>query len=600
VQRSFTHVGEIGRTKEWRLPSQTTGIHPWMNAHLLAELRGANRTQRCQDMIGLREQTVRGGKNFADLRAKHKWNIPADYNVAIDCLDRHTSLRDKVALIYEDDEGRSARYTFGQMIEASNRFANALRGLGIARGDVVAVHTPQRPETAIAHIAAYRLGAIALPISKLFGPDAIQYRLENSSAKAILMEPETIAKIDGIDLKILPNFKHVIATDRAKGCLGFNDLMSKGAPTFAMDKTSAEDPALLMYTSGTTGNPKGVLHVARYVLGHNGVDYSYNYLRDGDLYYSPADWAWVAGLLAGLLAIWPYGIPVLAYRSKARFDPDITLRLLEKHGATVGLYPPTALKVLREVKNPREKYRGLKLRCIVSGAEPVSPQLANWVDEELQVEFNQGFGQTEANYFVGTCSAVEKPRLEPIGKPYPGHNVAIVSQGGEVVKPGDTGEIAIRRDSPVVMREYWKSPAAMSEKFKGEWCMTGDLGSMDEDGYVYFYGRNDDVIKSSGYRIGPSEIEAKIMEHRGVASCAVIGVPDAQRGQAIKAFIKLLPGFSPSEVIISEIQTHVRTRLAAHEVPREIEFLQEFPATVTGKIMRRELRAIEEAKRRCK
>jgi acetyl-CoA synthetase len=548
-------------------------------------------------MVGLKEQTVRGARTFAELRAMHRWNIPADYNVAIDCLDRHIELRDKVALLYADDEGHTLSYTFAQMIEASNRFANALRGLGIGRGDVVAIHTPQRPETAIAHIALYRLGAIALPISKLFGPDAIEYRLQNSSAKAILMEPETAPKMDAVDRKDLPNFKHLIVTDGAAGGFSFDDLMSRGAPSFTMEKSSAEDPVLLMYTSGTTGNPKGVLHVARYVLGHNGIDYSYNYLRDGDLYYSPADWAWAGGLLDGLLAIWPYGIPVLAYRSKARFDPEVTFRLLEKYGASVGLYPPTALKVLREVERPREKYK-LRLRCIVSGAEPVSPQLARWVDETLQVEFNQGFGQTEANYFIGTCSAIEKARLEPLGKPYPGHEVAIVSQEGAPLKVGESGEIAIRRDSPVVMREYWKNPAAMSEKFKGEWCMTGDLGHMDDEGYVYFQGRNDDVIKSSGYRIGPSEIEAKIMEHKSVASCAVIGIPDPQRGQAIKAFVKLLPGFTPSDQMIKEIQIHVKTRLAAHEAPREIEFLDEFPSTVTGKIMRRELRAREQARPR--
>jgi acetyl-CoA synthetase len=551
-------------------------------------------------MIGLKEQTVRGEKDFRSLRAKHQWHIPADYSVVVDCLDRHTQLRNKVALLYEDDEGHTARYTFAQMIELSNRFANALRGIGIGRGDVVAVHTPQRPETAIAHMALYRLGAIALPISKLFGPDAIQYRLENSSAKAILMEPETVPKMDAVDRSSLSNFKHIIITDGEKGGLSFDDLIGKGASSFRMEKSNAEDPVLLMYTSGTTGNPKGVLQVARYVLGHNGIDYSYNYLRDGDLYYSPADWAWAGGLLDGLLAIWPYGIPVLAYRTKARFDPDVTFKLLEKYASTVGLYPPTALKVLREVKSPREKYPNLKLRCIVSGAEPVSPQLAKWVDEELQVEFNQGFGQTEANYFIGTCSAIEKARLEPLGKAYPGHEVAIVSPEGVMLRTGESGEIAIRRDSPVVMREYWKNPDAMKDKFKGGWCMTGDLGHMDDEGYVYFHGRNDDVIKSSGYRIGPSEIEAKIMEHESVASCAVIGVPDPQRGQAIKAFVKLLPGFSPSDAMIKEIQTHVKTRLAAHEAPREFEFLDEFPSTVTGKIMRRELRAREEAKRSSK
>jgi len=216
----------------------------------------------------------------------------------------------------------------------------------------------------------------------------------------------------------------------------------------------------------------------------------------------------------------------------------------------------------------------------------------------LQVEFNQGFGQTEANYFIGTCSAVERARLEPLGKPYPGHDVTIVSPEGVPLKTGESGEIAIRRSSPVVMREYWKNPAAMSDKFKGDWCMTGDLGHMDDEGYVYFAGRNDDVIKSSGYRVGPSEIEAKIMEHKSVASCAVIGVPDPQRGQAIKAFVKLLPGFKPSDEMIKEIQMHVKTRLAAHEAPREFEFMDEFPSTVTGKIMRRELRAREEAKHR--
>ncbi|HEY6421341.1 MAG TPA: AMP-binding protein [Candidatus Binataceae bacterium] len=546
-------------------------------------------------MIGLKEQTVHGAKSFADARAKHRWQIPADYNVAIDCLDRHGALRDRVALYYEDDEGHTARYTFGQMIEASNRFANALRGLGIRRGDVVAIHTPQRPETAIAHIACYRLGAVALPISKLFGPDAIRYRLENSAAKAILMEPETVEKMDAVPRAELPEFKHVIVAGGSRGGLSFDELLAKGAPEFAMEKSSAEDPTLLMYTSGTTGNPKGVLHVARYVLGHNGIDYSYNFLRDGDLYYSPADWAWAGGLLDGLLAVWPYGIPVLAYRSKARFDPNVTMRILEKYGATVGLYPPTALKVLREVKSPRQKYQ-LKLRCIVSGAEPVSPELARWVDEELKVEFNQGFGQTEANYFIGTCSALEKPALEPLGKAYPGHDVAIVSAEGIPVKAGEKGEIAIRRDSPVVMREYWKNPKAMSEKFKGEWLVTGDLGHMDEQGYVYFQGRADDVIKSSGYRIGPAEIEAKVMEHKAVASCAVIGVPDPQRGQAIKAFVKLLPGFQPSNELIKELQADVKKRLAAHEYPREIEFVDDFPVTVTGKIMRRELREREERK----
>jgi acetyl-CoA synthetase len=541
--------------------------------------------------IGLREQTVKGATSIADARARHRWNIPADYNVAIDCIDRHDDLRDKPALFYEDDEGHTERYTFGQIGAQSRRFANALAALGVKRGDVVAIHLPQRPETAIAHIACYRLGAIALPISKLFGTDALRYRLTNSSARILMLEPESLEKIEPIRNE-LPDLKHVIIAGGKKGGLGFDDLVSQASDNFTTPRSHAEDPLLLMYTSGTTGDPKGVLHAARYLLGHNGIDYSYNFLRDGDLYYSPADWAWAGGLLDGLLAIWPYGIPVLAYRSKERFNPDVMLRLVEKYGATVGLYPPTVLKGLREIKNPREKYSKLSLRCVVSGAEPVSPELARWVDDQLQVQFNQAFGQTEANYFIGNCGALEKPLLEPLGKAFPGHDVAIV-RDGVVVKTGETGEIAIRRDSPVVMKEYWKNPAAMSEKFAGEWCLTGDIGHMDPEGYVFFQGRGDDVIKTSGYRVGPAEVEAKIIEHRAVASCAVIGVPDERRGQAIKAFVKLLPGQQPSQQLIEEIQQYVKKRLAAHEYPREFEFIDEFPMTVTGKIRRRDLRERE-------
>ena len=558
-------------------------------------------------MTGLKELTVHGAKSLADAAARHRWQISPDYNVAIDCLERPFHKKDAVALNYEDDEGNTATYTFGQMRDATNRFANALRSLGVGRGDVVAVHTPQRPETAITHMALYRLGAIGLPISKLFGPDAIQYRLENSSAKAILMEPETTSKLEGIRGKVDTLQQVIVCGGKAAGLPGgakvdgldFDELLANGSDRFTPDRApTAEDPFLLMYTSGTTGNPKGVLHVSRYVLGHNGIDYSYNFLREGDLYYSPADWAWAGGLLDGLLAIWPYGIPVLAYRSKARFDPEVTLRLLEKYGASVGLYPPTALKTLREIKKPREKFTRLKLRCIVSGAEPVSPELSRWVDEELKVEFNQGFGQTEANYFIGTCGALEPYKLEPLGKPYPGHRVSVVDLEGNPVKHGDVGEIAIGRESPVVMKEYWKNPEAMQDKFKGEWCVTGDMGFADDEGYVYFQGRGDDVIKTSGYRVGPAEIEASIIEVKGVASCAVIGVSDPQRGQAIKAFVKVMPGVDKCDALIREIQDHVKKKLAAHEYPREIEFMDEFPMTVTGKVRRRDLREAEEKKRK--
>jgi acetyl-CoA synthetase len=539
-------------------------------------------------MVGLKDQTVHGASSLAEACARHRWQISPDYNVTIDCLERSHHRADRVCLYYEDDEGGSARYTFGAMRRATNRFANALRALGIGRGDVVAIHLPQRPETAIAHMALYRIGAIALPISRLFGPDAIRYRLENSSARAILLEPDSAHKLAG-----MRDFCHTIFVGGKGDGLSFDELLARGSESFAREPSGPEDPILLMYTSGTTGDPKGVLHAARYVLGHNGIDYSYNFLRAGDLYYSPADWAWAGGLLDGLLAIWPYGVPVLAYRSRQRFDPGAAFHLIEKYGATVGLYPPSVLKALREVKAPRERHRKLRLRCIVSGAEPVSPELARWVDEALGAEFNQGFGQTEANYFIGTCGALEPYELEPLGKAYPGHRVAVIGPDGEPLEHGETGAIAIGGESPVVMQRYWKNPEAMREKFAGEWCLTGDLGYRDDRGYVYFQGRADDLIKTSGYRVGPAEVEASIMEVKGVASCAVIGIPDPQRGQVVKAFVKLLPGHEKSDALIRDIQEHVKLRLAAHEYPREIEFIDEFPVTVTGKIKRRDLRERE-------
>lgn len=543
-------------------------------------------------MQGLTEQRVRDAAGYADACARHRWRIPADYSIPFDCVDRHPP--ERTALIYEDDGGRSERYSFGRIAELSRRFANALRGLQIARGDVVAIHLPQRPEAAIAHLACHRLGAIALPISRLFGGDALLYRLRDSGAKAIVLETDALGKLDG-RRDTAPDLAHVITADGAgPDALDFQPLLSRGADDFTPDRPArAEDPALLMYTSGTTGHPKGVLHAARFVLGHNGVDYAYNFLREGDVYYRPADWTWVAGLLNGLLAIWPHGLPVVAYRPSGRFDPDRTLALMARHGASVGLLPPTALKALREVPQPRLRHPALRLRCIASGGEPVSPAIAQWTRAELGAEFNVAYGQTEANFTIGSCGALEAPLLEALGKPYPGHVVEIIDEAGQPVAEGEAGEIAVRRDDPVVMREYWRNAGAMREKFIGPWCRTGDIGRRDAQGWIHFDGRGDDIIKTSGYRVGPAEVEASVMEVPGVAGCAVIGVPDRERGEAIKAFVMLLPGHVAGDELARRIQAHVKSRLAAHEYPREVEFVQDFPTTVTGKVRRRELREAE-------
>jgi acetyl-CoA synthetase len=538
-------------------------------------------------MIGLREQTVRGARSFAQARGRHRWRIPARYNACVDCLDRNADRAGDAALIYEDAAGRAVRYTFGALIESSNRFANALGALGIRRGDVVAIQGSQRPQTAIAHMAIYRMGAVALPISRLFGDDALRYRLAHSRARAIILEPEAAARLEPMRAE-LSDLRHVIVAGGEGPGLNFDNLAATGAPACEAAPTGPEDPLILMYTSGTTGHPKGVLHAARNIIGHNGFDYALNFMRPGDVYFSPADWAWSAGL-SGLVCPWAYGIPVVAYGGKGKFDPEAVYRLMEKYRVTVGMFPPAALELMRQVSRPNDKYR-LALRCIFVTAGSPSAALSQWLGEELRVAFNVGFGQTEANTVIGTCTELEPPQPGALGKGYPGHDVAILGEDGTVLKNGESGIIALHRDDPVVMKEYWKDPGALREKFAGPWMLTGDCGRMDDDGNVYFLGRADDVIKSSGYRIGPDEVEAAIMEHRAVAACAVIGAPDRERGQVVKALVKLHHNWAQSAAIVTQIQEHVRSRVGGHAYPRQVEFVDDFPLTVTGKIKRKELR----------
>ena len=538
-------------------------------------------------ITGLKEQIVRDAKSFAQARAQHRWLIPASYNVCVDCLDRNADRAGAAALFYEGPAGRSRRYSFGDMIESCRRFANALGALGIRRGDVVAIQGAQRPETAIAHMAIYRLGAVALPISRLFGDDALRYRLTHSGARAIVVEPEAAVRLEPMRAE-LPQLRHVIVAGGKHRGPDFDDLTNAAAPVCEPAPTCPDDPLLLMYTSGTTGSPKGVVQAGGNVLGRNGFDYALNFLKPDDIYFSPADWAWSAGL-TGLLCPWAFGIPVVAYGARGKFDPEAVYRRLEKYRVTVAMFPPPALELMRQVSTPRERYK-LALRCIFITAGSPSAALTQWLEEELQVAFNIGFGQTEANTVIGTCTALERPQPGALGKAYPGHDVAIVGDDGTVVKDGESGIIALRRGDPVMMKEYWKDPEALSRKFIGQWMLTGDCGQMDEQGNVYFLGRADDVIKSSGYRIGPDEVEAALMEDAAVAACAVIGAPDPQRGQLVKALVKLHAGHAPSAAIVTQLQERVRAKVGAHAYPRQVEFVDDFPLTLTGKIKRKELR----------
>ena len=507
--------------------------------------------------------------------------------------DRHTRHADDVALFYEHADGKEQTFTFGQIKSLSNRFANALLALGVSRGDRVAIILSQRAETAISHLAAYKIGAVALPLSILFGPDAVEYRLRDSGVKAVVTDNDHLPMLQAMK-PVLPELQTVIGCDdEAEGELAFWPLLEQASDALKIVATRADDPALLIYTSGTTGPPKGALIAHRSLLGNlTGFELSQNFFpRDDDVFWTPADWAWTGGLLDGLLPTWYYAKPIVAYEG-GKFDPEKACHLMHKYAVTNAFIPPTALKMMRQVDNIGNRFR-LGVRGIMSAGEAVGEELYRWTAEALAVKVNEMWGQTEFNYLVGNCSEIMPVRPGSMGKPYPGHTVDVIGEDGQPMRAGETGELAARSGDPVMFLGYWGNEDATREKFIGKWFCTGDVGVRDEDGYLWFVGRKDDVISSAGYRIGPGEIEDCLLKHPAVVQAAAIGSPDELRGNIVKAFIVLAKGYRPSDDLKKEIQDSVRTRLAAYEYPREIEFIDEVPMTTTGKVRRVELRERE-------
>jgi acetyl-CoA synthetase len=537
---------------------------------------------------------LKPAKDYRTLCGQFRWEIPLSYNIGVDICDKWADQRDRLALIYENERGQTEKYTFWDLKERSNRLANGLRALGVEAGDRVGILLPQRPETAISHISLYKLGAVAIPLFTLFGTDALAYRLGNSEARGVITDAANLPKVLAIR-QDLPNLRVVIVTEGEipEGVTDFGELLSRGATTFTPVQTRADDPALIIYTSGTTGPPKGALHAHRVLLGHlPGVEFPHNFFpRKGDLFWTPADWAWIGGLIDVLFPSWHHGIPVVAHRAR-KFDPEAAFHLLAKYGIRNAFMPPTALKLMRQVPDPTVRH-DFQLRSIGSGGETLGEELLDWGRRVMGLTINEFYGQTECNLVVGSCSEIMVNRAGSMGRPIPGHTVAVVDEAGNRRPTGAVGEIAIRRPDPVMFLEYWRNPEATAAKFVKDWSLTGDLARMDEEGYLWFVGRKDDVITSAGYRIGPAEIEDCIMKHPAVAMVAVIGRPDPVRTEIVKAFVVLREGFAPSPDTAQDLQQFVKERLAAHEYPREIQFTDILPMTATGKIMRRELKQQE-------
>jgi acetyl-CoA synthetase len=572
--------------------------------------------------------------HYAALHAGFHWKVPKRFNMAEAC-SRRWAARPSTArstAVIADGPGRTpVLHSYAELQDAANRLSNVLRILGVKPGDRVAIVLPQRFETAVAYMAVLQMGAVAMPLSQLFGPEALEYRLQDSAAVVALCDGVTGPAVVTVRERC-PALRHVIGLDGAfdTDVLDGPQALASARKRFDLVETLADDPAVLIYTSGTTGNHKGALIPHRALIGNlTGFVCSQNWFGfdpwnaskpSKAVFWSPADWAWTGGLMDALLPTLYFGRPIVAYNG--RFAPDAAFELLQRHRVTHTFLFPTALKAMMKAFPEPRKLFNLRVQAIMSAGEEVGDAVFAYCQQELGVTVNEMFGQTEINYIVGNCARLWPARPGSMGKGYPGHRVAVIDEEGRECPVGVPGDVAVHRldvhgqPDPIFFLGYWNNEAATQTKFTGDpassWCRTGDLAVRDADGYLWYQGRADDVFKAAGYRIGPSEIENCLVKHPAVANAAVVPKPDAERGAVVKAYVVLSPDFAArratsatpasefDEPLIAELQAHVKGRLAPYEYPKEIEFIDTLPMTTTGKVQRRVLRLQEEERFRAR
>ncbi len=567
---------------------------------------------------------------YAQLYKYFRWHVPTRFNIADVCCRRwadDAAMAYAVAIITDDGAGKVQHTTFAQLQSQANAISHALAHAGVQRGDRVAIVLPQCVATAAAHIAIYQLGAVAMPLSILFGPDALEYRLQDSGAVAAIVDDSIASTVRGL-LPQCPALKQLWTVCEAGE---FQPKLPRSA-AFVCATTAADDPAVLIYTSGTTGPAKGALIPHRAMIGNlTGFVASQNWFGFGEqrlsknaaqpaprprvggvggglslnrakpsqqatVFWSPADWAWTGGLMDALLPSLYFGKPIIACR--ARFSADLAFELMQRHAVTHTFLFPTALKAMMKAYPQPRKHFKLHLQGMMSAGEAVGATVYQWCEAALGLRVNEMFGQTEINYIVGNSDRWPA-RAGSMGRGYPGHRVAVIDDVGNICPPNVAGDVAVNRydihgdPDPVFFLGYWKREQATTAKYTGDWCRTGDLATQDEDGYLWYQGRADDMFKAAGYRIGPSEVENCLLKHPAVANAAVVPKPDAQRGAVVKAFIVLVAGVVGDAALIAELQTHVRGKLAPYEYPKEIEFIDALPMTTTGKVQRKVLRGLE-------
>ncbi len=591
------------------------------------------------------------GDAYAAMHQGFRWQVDEYFNIAQVCCRRWAEAEGpglatkRVAIRAHHERAKSTFYTYPELQAAADALSHVLRGLGVQGGDRVAIVMPQRFETAVAYMAVFQMGAVAMPLSMLFGPEALEYRLQDSDAVLAICDESSIANVQLVRDRC-PALRTVVAAGAAtgQGDINYDEALAGQQRPFPPVKTRADDAAILIYTSGTTGPPKGALLAHRALIGNlpgfvcsqnwfgfdpypdsrtpspargrAGVEASTKRAKPsaGDqntsVFWSPADWAWTGGLMDALLPTLYFGRPIVAFNG--RFSPELAFSLMAQQGVTHTFLFPTALKaMMKAYPRPRHDFK-LKLQAMMSAGEAVGDAVFAWCRDELGVTVNEMFGQTEINYVVGNCSALWPAKPGSMGKGYPGHRVAVIDEDGKECPVGVPGDVAVNRfdvhgdPDPIFFLGYWKKEQATRDKFTGDWCRTGDMARRDADGYLWYEGRADDVFKAAGYRIGPGEIENCLVKHPAVANAAVVPKPDRERGAVVKAYVVLAPDFIAKRAhdsrargqfdseLVAELQAHVKGLLAPYEYPKEIEFIDALPMTTTGKVQRRVLKLQEE------
>ena len=535
--------------------------------------------------------------NYEQEHASFRLAVPEFFNFGLDVVDRWAEDPSQLAMLWVDDAGQSARYTFADMRRESNRFASVLQGLGVRQGDGVMLVLPRLPQWHSIIVAVMKLGAIPMPGTVLLTPKDFEYRINMAEASVVIVDEANAAKMETVQANC-PTLRHFIVVGSTRpGWVAYDAAMATASETFTPALTRSADPAIIYFTSGTTGGPKMVLHTqASYPLAHLVTGKYWLDLQPGDLHWNLSDTGWAKAAYSNLFGPWRMGAAVFIQHSTGRFDAQETLRLLAQHGITTFCAPPTAYRMM--VLEDLQRYNLTKLRHCVGAGEPLNPEVIAAWRAGTGLTIYDGYGQTETTILVANYPCMEvKPGS--MGKPVPGFDMAIIdAHTGTVLPPGQEGDIAIRvkPQRPVgLFQEYWKNPEETANSFRGEWYITGDRGLRDAEGYFWFVGRADDVIISAGSRIGPFEVESALLEHDAVAESAVVASPDEIRGAIVKAFVILAPGYQPSPELVEELQEHVKRVTAPYKYPREIEFITELPKTISGKIRRIELRQREGA-----